>query len=231
MTMRMSKGKKIGAAVSGLVLVGAGTVVGSGAAFADEPPSDDAVIKACGGDFSELPSGTVVECSYEVKNVNRELTAVSGIRGNTVGNCSQDAIDRNLKAKINGGGTYTLSTEWKIGSFELTFFGKQIIGGEIYAKGEELRKEAGASYDIDPGFQAQLLVAQFYDSTNGTYHVTVKSVDPDGNIYTDSERHIDRTDVQIPKDKAPAIDVEQVRCGEEFRIPKGDAGFFPKDAA
>jgi hypothetical protein len=213
--------RKLVAAI-GIPTLAAAGLFGTMNAFADEIPSDGAIVKACAGDQSGMPSGTAVTaCSYDIAQVISKETVKTGVSKLFVDNCAGTK-----DAGIEGTGSYAQSRSWTIsleGSLNVGTF-LSVAGGASYSQGDETAQAITGTFTVSPGNKAQIVYGQEFDNVQGTFNATVTSVDPDGNQFTD--RFSIQREGKLPVAGARgAIAMEEVACSQSFQSPVGNVRF------
>lgn len=219
---RRSRGFKITAILGGLVLAAGATIMTGNALAADELPSDDAIVRSCGGDPSAMPSGTAVEsCKANLTELGRKKK-VTGVSNLFIDNCNFDT-----EAGIEGTGSYAQSRTWSFeGGFSLAIGPfLEIGGGGGFSQGDETSQSITGTFPVSPRSKAQIVYAQEFADTDGTYEAVVATVDgPSGSIFRDTVKIQRRAEAPIANARG-GISKEEVPCDQDFQNPVGDVKF------
>jgi len=218
--VRRRRGVKIGAIVGGLILAAGATVMTGNAFAADEAPSDDALIRACGGDQSQMPSGSAVDsCKANLSELGRK-TKFSGVSNLFIDNCNFDT-----EAGIEGTGSYAQSSTWSfeggislgVGSF------LEISAGGGYSQGEETSQSITGTFPVSARSKAQIVYGQQFADVDGTYEVVYGEVVGDQVFKT--TRTIQRRAEAPVAGARGGISKEEVPCDQDFPTAVGDVKF------
>lgn len=219
---RRSRGFKISAILGGVILAAGATIMTGNAFAADEVPSEDAIVRACGGDQSAMPSGTAVEsCKANLTELGRKKK-VTGVSNLFIDNCNFDT-----EAGIEGTGSYAQSRTWSFeAGFSLAVGPFLEIGGSGgFSQGDETSQSITGTFPVSGRSKAQIVYSQEFADTDGVYEAVVATVDgPSGSIFRDTFKIQRRADAPIANARG-GISKEEVPCDQDFQTPVGDVKF------
>lgn len=207
----------------------AATLLGAPAAHAADPePTQDALLRACGGDTSGMPSGTgfawvLKNCHVNIAKITSRPTIWSAVRGPYVDNCKSKA-----DAGIEGSGTYTQSSTWTIGgSISLNWPTFSVSGSTEVSISKENSQTITGTFTVPGGHKAQIIYGQVWDVFEGNYTIEAANLDTfDGGPGVSKTFKFDRIGRAPKHDARGAISAEIRGCNNPFKTPLGDVVFL-----
>jgi hypothetical protein len=217
---------KVGVLACAGVLMAVGGVALTTGAFAGEVGdglSDAAMIRACGGDTSGVPSNIgVSNCRFVVTGRHGAQAARSAVKGQPyVSGCN------GVGGQISGSFSYAEANTYTFGgaaSFSIAP-GVEISGGGDYSKTAEQGVSTSGAFNFDAGKKAQITVEQMKEPVDGAWEADLLEGDASGGVLN-GHRRVDGQNALLPlAGQKLGIGVEIVDCSQNFTIAEGDIQF------